>query len=234
VIALQIRSSIVALLILVGCGDQERDRRVTPGGGSRQGLTQAKAVDSSGVVTTGPGQSPITHNPDTRPILERIPDLDDRAALAVTGQLGCGGHAETILVTSRGVRVSKEVSDGRRVFGLNIKTAELIELLKARCLSNRTGQGPMAGRKTSLCYVILDALSHSADPDAIPVIGELLLDPEETTSSFAALALFTIGNEADELRSSIGQVRFPRKAAAGAVAGGHEIPKWLPPGAIRD
>lgn len=214
-IALGFRSSMVALLLLVGCGDQERDRRVAPGAGSPQGPSPVGAAKP-------------------RTILERIPELDDLAARAVTGQLGCDGFAETTLVTSRGIRTSTKVSDGRRVFGLTIKTSELIELLKARCTSLRTGQGPMAGQKSSLCFVILDALAHSADPEAIPVIAELLQDPEESISSWSAITLFTIGNEDDELRPAIGTLRFPRKAAGGAAARGFIIPGWVPPGAIRD
>lgn len=92
----------------------------------------------------------------------------------------------------------------------------------------------MAGRRGSLCFVILEALSHAADPESIAVIGELLQDPEEVTSGWAAIALFTIGNEADDLRAPIGKIRFPQRAVAGARGRGVEPPKWLPAGAIQD
>ncbi len=92
----------------------------------------------------------------------------------------------------------------------------------------------MAGSKRSLCFVILDALAHAADPDSVAIIGALLRDPEEVIASGSAIALFTLGREAEDLRPAILEIRFPRRAVNGARARGVEPPEWLPATAIGD
>lgn len=165
-----------------------------------------------------------------RPVLERVPQLQATARKANAGELGCGGTTLE-LVTSRGVVLAQTGLDPVRVFGPTIRTADLLALLKSRAASDRTGRpGPMSGKVSDLCYVCLSALAVSREPDAVPVLAELLADGDDTVRGWAAIALFGLGTGDEGLRADIRRVRFPEAALASAAARGKRPPAWMGPG----
>ncbi|MBX6315008.1 MAG: hypothetical protein IRY99_19150 [Isosphaeraceae bacterium] len=118
--------------------------------------------------------------------------------------------------------------DPIHVFGPAVRTADLLALLKSRAESNRTGKpGPMSGKVSDLCYVCLSALAVSKEPDAIPVLAELLADEDDTIRGWAAIALFRLGDADEGLRAEIRKVRFPKAALDSAGARGKQPPAWL-------
>jgi hypothetical protein len=165
---------------------------------------------------------------ESRPILDRVPQLQATAQKAMSGEMGCGGGMLK-LVTSRGVITAQTDLDPIHVFGHTVKTADLLALLKSRAESNRTGmRGPMSGGKVSnLCYVCLSALAVSKEPLAIPVLADLLMDEETTVRGMAAIALFRLGDADEVLRAAVRKVQFPKAALATARAWGEQPPAWL-------
>ncbi len=162
-----------------------------------------------------------------RPVLERVPQLQATARMANFGALGCG--AGTLkLVTSRGVVTASTALDPVHVFGGTVRTADLLALLKSRAESNRTGRpGPMSGEVGDLCYVCLSALAVSREPDAVPVLAELLADADDAVRGWAAIALFRLGDADDKLRPEIRKARFHKAALASADSRGERPPPWL-------
>lgn len=161
------------------------------------------------------------------PLLERVPQLQATAYKANRGALGCG-IGTLRLVTSRGEVTAQTGLDPIHVFGKTVKTSDLIALLKSRAESNRTGKpGPMSGDVVDLCYVCLSALAESKEPNAIPVLAELLADKEATIRGWAVIALFRLGDADEGLRAEIRKVAFPKAALDSAGARGKQPPAWL-------
>lgn len=158
-----------------------------------------------------------------RGILDRVPELQKIAAASSRGAMGCG-PALSLLVTSQGVVAAPGI-DAFHVFGGTIQSADLLTLLRSRSESNRTGKpGPMSGQVSDLCYVCLDVLSHSREPEAVVVISELLTDEDHTIRGRAAMALYRIGAADESLQRKVGAIRFPQAAIDSA---GEQPPPWV-------
>jgi hypothetical protein len=160
-------------------------------------------------------------------ILERVPELQKKASLASGGALGCG--IGTIkLLTGRGEVTASCGLDPIHVFGNLIKTTDLLALLKSRAESNQSGKpGPMSREVSALCYVCLDALSYSEDPDVIPAIADLLTDKDDAVRGWAVIALYRLGSASEELRKKIQVIPIPPAASANARARGEQAPSWV-------
>jgi hypothetical protein len=159
-------------------------------------------------------------------VLKRVPQLQQTAAKAIRGELGCG-VGTLKLVTSRGEVAARCGLDPIQVFGNPVKTADLIALLKSRAESNRTGKpGPMSGQVSDLGYVCLYALSLSKDPEAIPVIAQLLTDKDDTIQGWAVIALYKLGAD-EKLRNEVRKIRFPKEAVERAASNGQKPPPWV-------
>jgi hypothetical protein len=161
-------------------------------------------------------------------LLEKVPQLQETARRANRGELGRTiGHIT--LITSRGQIKAEFVSgDPIRLFGQPIKVSDLLPLLEARAEFNRTGVvNPMSGQVADLTYVVLYTLSLAKDPDAIPVIAELLKDKESVICGWAAVALYETAKFSEELRAKIEATKFPQAAVDSARARGSSPPRWL-------
>jgi len=114
------------------------------------------------------------------------------------------------------------------VFGQPIKVSDLLLLLEARAEFNRTEViNPMSGQVADLTYVVLYTLSLAKDPDAIPVIAELLKDKETMICGWSAIALYETAKFSEEIRATIGDIKFPRAAVDSAKSRGVETPAWV-------
>ena len=160
-------------------------------------------------------------------VLDRVLELQKKASLANKGALGCGfGHIT--LLTSRGEVTATCGLDPIHVFGHRVKTSDLLSLLRSRSESNQSGKaGPMSSKVSDLCYVCFYTLSHSKDPEAIPVIAELLTDKEDVIRGCAAIALYRLGSSSEELRKRAEVIPFPATAIASAEARGNQAPSWV-------
>jgi len=159
--------------------------------------------------------------------LDQVEKLQDTAAKATGGALGCG-HGTVILVTSHGeIRVGVGL-DPSHVFGQRIVISDLVALLKARADSNRTVEkNPMSGHVSALVFVILSTLSVSKDATVIPVIKELLNDKDEVIRGWSAISLIQLAESDENLRKQIEKLTFPTLAIQSAKARGVSIPTWI-------
>ena len=153
------------------------------------------------------------------------------ASRSASGAMGCGVGFLT-LETSRGTVRLRTGLDAIHVFGKVVRVPDLVSLLQERATSNERGYGPMAGRKSALCYVMLDVLGYSGDPSVIEPISKLLTDDSEVVSGWAAIALFRLGTAKPELRPQIQQIAFPPAAVSSAAARGEPKPEWLKPASL--
>jgi hypothetical protein len=160
-------------------------------------------------------------------ILQRVPDLQKKAAAASSGTLGCG-IGTMRLVTSQGEVTVRSGLDPIQVFGDTIQSSDLFTLLRSRSESNRSGKaGPMSGQVSTLCCVCLIALSHSKDPEAVGVIAELLTDKHDGIRGWAAVALYRLGDDSDTLQKKVTAIQFPKAAIDSAAARGVQPPSWI-------
>lgn len=160
-------------------------------------------------------------------LLKKVPKLQKTAQRSSGGAMGCGIGTIT-LITSKGKISVQSGLDPIHVFGHIIVVADLIELLKSRAESNRTGnKGPMADEVSNLCYVILDTLSLAKDPASISVIADLLTDKDDTVRGWAAIALYRMGNSDSELQEQIQKIIFPKMAIESAHGRGEKPPRWV-------
>jgi len=142
-------------------------------------------------------------------LLSRVPQLQDTARKSNSGELGCGP------------------SDFSVVFPNKVKVSDLLVLLEARAKANRTGeQNPMSGEVKDLVYVILSGLPHFKDAKVIPVVKELLGDKNEVIRGWAAITLFRLAEQSEDLRKEIEQITFPKAAVQSANARGEKLPAW--------
>ncbi len=148
------------------------------------------------------------------------------ASRSASGAMGCGVGFIS-LETSRATLKLRTGLDAIHTFGHTVRVPDLVSLLEQRAASKARGYGPMAGRKSALCYVILDVLGDSGDPTVIQPIAKLLTDDSEVVRGWAAIALFRLGTANPELRSAIRQIEFPEAAVSSAVARGEPKPDWL-------
>jgi len=159
-------------------------------------------------------------------LLERVPQLQEKARRANAGALGCG-IGFIVLHTSRGPLVATGSADPVHVFGPSVHVSDLLTLLEARAEFNRTGAAnPMSGEVSDLAYVTLYTLSLAQDPDAIPFIAELLKDKDEVVRGWAAIALYKLA-EREELRLKVKEITFPQAAIHSAKSRGNEPPEWV-------
>ena len=157
----------------------------------------------------------------------RVPQLQETARKANGGALGCGA-GRIKLVTSHGEITIGVGLDPIHVFGGKIVAADLLALLRARVESNRTGaQNPMSGEVDDLMYVILSVLRYSSDPDAIPVIGQLLEDKKAQIVFQSFSALQQLANTSKELQYAVEKVVFPKTAIALFEKYGVKLPHWV-------
>lgn len=163
----------------------------------------------------------------SRSFIDRVPELQRTAVVAAGGGLGCGVGVQKV-DTSRGVVKVATSLDPIHVFGHTVEAAELLTLLKSRADSNRTGKpGPMSGQVARLCALCMGVLAASKEPDAVPVLAELLADSDDTVRGVAAFALFRLGDLDEELRPAIRKVNFPDAAIKSAAAHSARPPTWL-------
>ncbi len=159
--------------------------------------------------------------------LDRVEELQQTAAKANGGVLGCGAGMITI-VTSNGEVTTATGLDPIHVFGNRIVVADLLTLLQARADSNRTGkQNPMSGHVNDLGYVILSTLAISKDPAVVPVIAELLHDKEDRIRRSSVLALIQLADSDENLKSEIGKITFPKSAIKSAFRDSVNFPDWI-------
>lgn len=165
-------------------------------------------------------------------ILQRVPELQKVAASG--SALGCG-WGSIRLVTSQGEITVATGLDPIHVFGTTIQSSDLLMLLRSRIESNRSGKpGPMSGEVSSLCYVCLDVLSHSKDPEVVVVIADLLTDEDDVIRGWAAIALYRISAASESLQRKVGAIRFPQAAIDSARSRGEPPPVWIQRHAERD
>jgi hypothetical protein len=159
-------------------------------------------------------------------LLNRVPQLQETAARASGGVLGCG-EGSYLMVTSRGQFMVSSGLDAIHVFGGKIVVADLLTLLEARNESNRTGEkNQMSGEIGSFMYVILSVLQDSKDPDVIPVIGQLLKDKNEQVVFQSFYALQKLAKSGEELQFEVEKVVFPKTAVELFKARKVELPEW--------
>ena len=159
--------------------------------------------------------------------LDRVEELQQTAAKANGGALGCGAGMITI-VTSNGEVTTVTGLDPIHVFGKRVVAADLLILLQARADSNRTGkQNPMSGHVNDLGYVILSTLAISKDPAVIPVIAELLHDKEDRIRRSSVLALIQLADSDENLKSEIEKISFPKSAIKSAYGNSSNVPDWI-------
>jgi len=156
----------------------------------------------------------------------RIWKLNRTARRSGSGSLGCGVGTVTLYTRAGPIKV-QTVLDPIHVFGNEIHVKELVSLVESRARCNGRGISPTAGNLGSLYYVILSTLSQSKDQTVIQPISELLDDPNEMISAWAAIALIRLGEQNEELRDIIALVDFPEKALFGARSRGVDRPLWL-------
>jgi hypothetical protein len=162
------------------------------------------------------------------PLLEKVPQLQDRARRSNRGEFGNTVGTITV-ITSRGeVKDEWGSTTPVRLFGHPIKVSDLLPLLEARAEFNRTGVvNPMSGQVADLTFVVLDTLSRAKDLDAIPVVAELLKDKNNVICGWAAIALYETAKLSDAVRGKIETVKFPKGAVDRAKSRGREPPQWV-------
>lgn len=140
----------------------------------------------------------VVSAPSPNPILESVPQRQQKAYLSNRGALGCG---RTLTInTSHGALTLKTGLDPIHVFGSRVAATDLLVLLEARVESNRSWfRGPMSGEVGDLCYVCLKTLALAGEPAAIPIMAELTEDKDETIHQWAAIGLNRLA-EADPKR----------------------------------
>ena len=85
----------------------------------------------------------------------------------------------------------------------------------------------MEGEIGSLAYVIMDVLSLSKDPEAIPVIRQMLADKNERVVLSSYYALIKLGKSDAELQMQIENVAFPESAVKIFKSWGVKTPEWV-------
>jgi len=159
-------------------------------------------------------------------LLSRVPELQERARLVISGERSAD-PGEVAVLTSRGVNTIVSGPAPAYVFGRRARASELVDLLKARARSNRTGRGPMAGEKRELLSITVLMLGTVGEPEAVSPIAALLDDPDENVREMAALALFKMGDTEAQLRSSVAEIVFPRAVIEALQKKGVTVPDWV-------
>jgi hypothetical protein len=164
----------------------------------------------------------------SKDFLSRVAELQETAAQASGGVLGCGEGGTFQIKTSRGNVLVNIGDDAIHVFGNSVAVVDLLPLLEARAEFNATGvPNQMSGEVGSLMYVVLDVLSRSKDPEAIAAIGALLADKNERVVQYAYFALLNLGKSDSDLQKQVEAVVFPESALKILKSYGIKLPDWV-------
>ena len=194
----------------------------------RPSLPPPPSATPAPVVVIDPPLTPA----EEAAFLQQVAAFKKNARLASSGALGCGPSGTLYLLTSRGrMGVPGASGDIGKVFPSPIRTGWLLTLLRERGKFVRTGgDGPMADpapeedgpnkndvheealRRTearTLCALCVEALSYSEEPEAVPMIAELLHDRSYIIRHYAFQALNRLGNANLELRAKVEEIEIP-------------------------
>jgi hypothetical protein len=155
-----------------------------------------------------------------KPIVKNAAELQQVALASSGGALGCGmGTYVYKYPDGTKTNVSSGL-DAIHVFGGEIHSDVLLPFLSAREESNRTGEGPMSGERSSLLYVVLSVLGETGDASAVQRMNLLLTDPSESVRAHAKIGLIQIGNRNPKVQDTIAAAVTEVESDIG------EIPIW--------
>jgi len=159
--------------------------------------------------------------------LNRVPELQETARKSTGGAMGCGKGSVRLITSDGKLRIAPNM-DVLHVFGRNVDVAGVLDLLKARVVSNRTKiSNPMSGELKSLFHVIFEVVRYAREEASVSLLEHLLNDDNARVKYGAFWVLLDLAKKDETIRKRIMEIKFSEEFKKGQYGQKINLPEWI-------